>query len=464
MTCARYFKIWYKKPDGLTNSSNKSPTKMFSNDLLEAINATQFKTPEEFTAAENAKIFMFEIPATSIVTLATGDTVESIREKILRVEDRAHVWVDEAIAKGKEAALDDVLINTLSETIEGMVQDDLFPAAFRIHLRGHKLAPSHLHPRYLEKIVNGKIRPPFVVDGKFPVHKGGQRMTEITMSFTKGGRTKVFIMAGTASNFHHFVGGPMILADEIGVKSPKMWLSKIYGARLWSAEQWIQIHKIAAAEDDEFMLKDLAAVAKSLDRRAKQLKKKFGIDVGETKDVKRNNEISRELFERMDNEADPKVQKDLGRNAAINGDKYFPKMNNLGNALLMASGVLLRLFRGDERLQKFVDWCRRFNYYVFEAAMHGDISGECSGADEDLAWGDRACCQRVSHLFEDVETDETIYSAFGFGFNYVLALSRTTDAAAEAREFLGLPADEPITTITKDVCAAVIAKAHAHIA
>jgi hypothetical protein len=436
---------------------------MFSNDLLEAINATRFKTPEEFTAVENANISMFEIPATNVVTLAPGDTVESIREKLLRVEDRLHIWVDEAITAGKEAALDNELINTLSEAIEGMVKEDLFPTWFRIHLRGHKLTPSHVHPKYLEKIVSNKIRVPHNAESKFPVYKGVQRMSEITMSFTKGKRTKVFIMAGTASNFHPFVGGPIVLSKEIGVKSGRKWKNNVYDARLWSAEHWIQMNKIAAAEDDMYSINDDAEAVKSLDRRAKNLKRKCEIDVGETRDVQRNNEISRELFVRMDNEADSKKQKTLGQLAAINGAKYFPQMNNTGNALLMASGVLLRLYRKDEKLQQFVDLCRRFNYYVFEAAMHGDISGECSGADEDLCWGDSACCQRVSHMFEDVETDQIVYSAFGFGFNYVVAINRTTDAAAEAREFLGLPADEPVTEVTKDVCAAVINKAHKHI-
>ena len=133
----------------------------------------------------------------------------------------------------------------------------------------------------------------------------------------------------------------------------------------------------------------------------------------------------------------PGDEKDMGRAALINGAAYFPQMDGAPfdpaapnfdtvgvNAVLMAVGLMLRIYLGDAQLIDSLEVCRRFNLRIQEAAVHVQVKGEngvklTHGHVPDTKWGSEGDCTRDSPDFDEAvvmmapwtDADGTVTSA-----------------------------------------------------
>lgn len=423
----------------------------FTDKMLKAITGAKFADTDDFLTLEKQFFREFEVPAAATVQLCAGDTAASVREKLLAVEDRTHIWIDGALTPGKHTALKHALVDVVAEVVAQLRREDLLPERSFLHYRraDGKVSPPHVHPAYLRKVIDGKISLPHL---PFPVYKGGQPMVEATMLHKGDNPAELYAMAFEASNFQPIHGGPVVLSTDYGITlDPASWKHPIANMEIPAVELIIQAMKVAAGRGERFKLKTLEAVVKSLTvKRMQDLKETFGIDVPthQHPTMALNERIADRLMEIMGTCTDPKLQKALGRLCALDGGAYFPKMDEVGNALIMAVGVMIRLHREDPALVALVDLCVRRHILVHEAAMHDGIDGECHGGFEDIKWGVWPCQPRFSHLAIAVTCLETPCDAFGRGLNAVVAARR--GGCKRSREMLGLGNGEEVDPIVVD--------------
>jgi len=425
----------------------------FSEESLKIITSNKFADAADFLAAEEQMFDMFEVPAESVLLLTTSDTPATIRTKILDVEHRAHIWIDGCLNPGKHTSSKVPILDSIEEALQGLKRDDLMPEEFSLHYRrADKLSPLHVHPFYLREVLDGKVE--FTALVPFPMYKGGQPMVEITVVYKGDNPPSFYGMAFELSNFHPVPGG-VVLAEEFGIAiDPKSWKCPLATMRFNTMEKLIQGFKVAASCGKTYKLKTLEAIVKSLTpRRIADLKKTFDIDASGEPSFELNDAINTRLMEIMQTEDDPKKQKACGRLCTIDGELYFPQMNEKGNALIMAVSVLVRLYKQVPSVVDLIDFCVRRNILVHEAAMH-DGNDDFHGGYKDMRWGDKPCQPRLTHKFLAVVAKETADDAFGKGSNAVIAALR---GCRTAKAFLGLDAtnDDPIA-INKETVATVI--------
>ena len=217
-----------------------------------------------------------------------------------------------------------------------------------------------------------------------------------------------------------------------------------------TTEKFIQIWKCAAQNGKTFKVTDLAEILKVLQKRIALLSefKRTVIDPEALKQLiadaatpsdeitkqllDLNDKISTEMMEIMCTCVVAKEQKKLGRGALIKGGKYFPTMDGkafnpdapnyaeLGvNAVFMALGTMIRIYRGDEQVISLVDICKTFDIMFLEAAVHcaeeATIDGKkvdtTYGSEPDGAWGSTFSYPRESPDFDEVTAYSEIKDA-----------------------------------------------------
>jgi len=424
----------------------------FSADSAKIIK-NSFDSEEEFLAAEARTFELFEVPDQAILQVTTSDTPTTIRERILGVQGSVHVWFDGTLNAGKYTSSKVQILDAIEEAVYGLKRDNLVPDEFWIHhRRPDKVSPIHVHPFYLKEVLKGKVELPVV---PFQMYRGGQPMVEMTMIYKGDNPTELYSMAFELSNFHE-MGDAVILLDEFGIViDAKSWKYPLTTMRLVTIEQLIQAFKVAACCGKTYKLKTLEAITKSFsEKRVTDLKNTFDIDASGTPSFELNDSVSAQLMEKIKTETNPKKQKAAGRLCAIDS-VYFPQMNEKGNALIMAVGVLIRLYKKVPSVVDLIDFCVRRKVLVHEAAMH-DGNDDFHGGFKDMRWGKWPCQPRFSHRASAVHSAEVADDAFGRGTNAVIGALR---GCKTAKAFLGLDAsnDDPIVVDKETVALAIMA-------
>jgi hypothetical protein len=255
----------------------------------------------------------------------------------------------------------------------------------------------------------------------FAIYKGGQKRVDITVHIDHVGRTQLYGMKFTPSNFVQYTAN-VNMETDLGLSFPSL-----KGAVINSTEKLIQLPKNIASTnpkygDDTYMDDNKARLTLALA------------------------------------ELDPKTQKRLGREAKLSGtgaEAYFKMANGkeldifhnhwdgVGtNVLIQAFGAMLRLFRGDSALLHLLQYCNHNKITIVEAAVHDEIEIDKKkisyGAFPDLTWGDSWTYPWMSPSTPFMRGGK---NHFGLGYKLVmLAMDACTEENnVKARIALGFP-------------------------
>jgi hypothetical protein len=502
--------------------------------MLKAIGSTSFKTEEAYLAYFHSRIEEFSAPPKHSIDLKTSDTVDIITTKINFIPlipshgSVLHLWIRGVIVN-KDADLDVPLWHKLQEAVDTLYHDGLLTCKTKLHLVGQKLTPPHgMHPKMLQNILDGRLRVPT----PYRVYRGGEEMTEITITMSADGSCGVVSgMQFPLSNFRPILckdGQTYLTLGELGVTAKDgSWKWPVIKAPMDSAEKQIQLIKAAAALGTTYRVTDVKVIRSKMADRLKVLRNLapaslfntvLGMSEGEMVQLDLlhqhvsagtvpelldedlilfNDAISAKLLEAMVACVVPGDEKDIGRAALINGAAYFPQMDGAPfdpaasnfdtvgvNAVLMAVGLMLRIYRGDAQLIDSLEVCRRFNLRIQEAAVHVQVKGEngvklTHGHVPDTKWGSEGDCTRDSPDFDEAvvmmapwtdadgtvtSAPEPVHGAFAAGSSMTMAaMFGDGEVARAARVRLGCNPDQPML-ITEETCRLAATKMLAEIA
>jgi hypothetical protein len=460
---------------------------MYSKEVHDAI-LKAYESVEAYEKALGEKMEPFVVPAECQVVLEQGQNKADILHKLASVPLRDHVWVNGVIAvnvDSKESEINFPLLTCLMESVVELRANGGMPKKTALHLQGGKMAPGVIHPQYLKGFeskvdedgrVLKKAKYTLTVD-KLPYYAIGSMMVEISIFFgEEDGDVELRGMDFPLSNFKK-LKKPVKLMDEFQLfYLSSYWKMMMVNATMVSTEQLIQQLKVAASFSLAYGVFGEEACRLSLSERTVKLcelgvifeltddsvidltKVRMGDKMHKfTSFETLNMRVNVYLWEKMQASMDPALHKKIGNACGLKGSLYFGMMNGapslahadsaqnyvrMGkNAMVMAGGVLLRLYSGDAELADFVTLCLRFGVRVSEVAVHGGIKHQTYGVYPEEAWGNGVCCSRISALAREVQGG-TCYNALGNGFNAFLDAKRGSEAA---RVFLGISADDKMT-------------------
>jgi hypothetical protein len=349
-----------------------------------------------------------------------------------------NIWIDDALEPGTSA-------NIVLPTLETVLNKVGGTRNLSIHLIGHGTTPDYVHPKWISGIIKSNVkkgRPPFDFPLGFTIYKGGQKRVDITIHIDTEGRTQLYGMKFTPSNFV-LLNQTVHLGNDLGLKFPQNKL--LEDAVINSTEKLIQLPKNIASTNPKY---------------------------GDAADMSLNQaRLTLALAE-----LEPKKQKSLGREAKMSAEgglAYFEMANGADldifgnnwegvgtNVLIQAFGAMLRLYRGDSALWQLLEFCIKYNITIVEAAVHDEIEDERKkisyGAFPDLTWGDSWTYPWMSPSTPFMRGGK---NHFGLGYKLVMLAMDDRDGEnnAKARYALGFnhharPSLDPTTPDFERMC------------
>jgi hypothetical protein len=331
------------------------------------------------------------------------------------IEDETHIWIDGLIYPGSSADIN------LSE-FEKVLSKIGARRNFSVHLLGHGTTPDFVHPKWIVKYGGN-------VPANFLAYRGGQRRVDITLHFDAHGRKILYGMKFTPSNFIEY-REIVHLGNDLGMRiaGDKM----LFNTQINATEKLIQLPKNIASTmpkygDEQYSEDNMSNLEQAISELSPKIQKKLGRAARLSKD-------GAGLYFQMAN--------------GSNIDVFNPNWSGVGtNVLIQAFGAMLRLFRGDSALFLFLEFCKKHEITVLEAAVHSEIEqGKTKlsfGGDPDVTWGGSLTYPWMSRSHPYMTKG---LNHLGLGYKLVmLAMTNRADQTyIDARKALGFPNGAPI--------------------